>query len=60
MVVFQLLSAVLVLSLDQLFRSRYGALGALCLLLLGVGLRARSTACLSAGAIVFLVLMAQA
>lgn len=60
MVVVQLLVTVLLLGLDQLFQSRFGALGVLCLFLLGAGLRARNTACLSAGAVVFVLLMTQA
>lgn len=60
MVVIQLLSTVLLLGMDQLVQSRFGALGVLCLLLLGVGIRARNTTCLSAGAVIFFLLMAQA
>jgi hypothetical protein len=60
MILIQLLSTVLLMGLNQLFASRYGALGVLCLFLLGVGLRARNTACLSAGAVIFVLLMTQA
>ncbi|MFJ2234311.1 hypothetical protein [Streptomyces sp. NPDC087859] len=60
MVVVQLLSAALLVGLDQLFQSRYGALGVLCLFLLAVGLKARNTACLSVGAVIFVLLMTQA
>ncbi|WP_329244886.1 hypothetical protein [Streptomyces canus] len=60
MVVFQLLSAVAILAVDQLFQTRYGALGILCLILVGAGFRARNTACLSLGALVFVLLMVQA
>jgi hypothetical protein len=45
---------------EQLFQTRYGALGVLCLFLLGAGFRSRDTACLSAGAVVFVLLMTQA
>ncbi|MFF5304879.1 hypothetical protein ACFY5F_36560 [Streptomyces sp. NPDC013161] len=38
---------------------RYGALGLLCLFLLGVGIKARNTACLSAEVLVFALLVAQ-
>lgn len=60
MIVVQLLSAVFTVGLGQLLQSRYGALGVLCMFLLGVGLRARNTTCLSAGAVIFVLLMAQA
>lgn len=60
MIVDQLLGAVLRLGLDQLVQSRFGALGMLCLFLMGVGLRARNTACLSTSALIFFLLMAQA
>jgi hypothetical protein len=59
-IAFQLLAAVFAVGVDQLLQSRYGALGILCMFLLGVGLRARNTACLSAGAVVFVLLMTQA
>lgn len=60
MIVVQLLSAVFTVGLGQLLQSRYGALGVLCMFLLGVGLRARNATCLSAGAVIFVLLMAQA
>lgn len=60
MIVFQLLSTVFLLGLDQLFQSRFGALGVLCLFLFAVGLRARNTTCLCVGAVIFVLLMAQA
>ncbi|MEV6538354.1 hypothetical protein [Streptomyces sp. NPDC051665] len=60
MIVVQLLAAIFTLGLDQLLQSRYGALGVLCMFLLGVGLRARNTTCLSAGAVIFVLLMTQA
>lgn len=60
MIVFQLLSAVAVLAVDQLFQTRYGTLGVLCLTLVAVGFRARNTTCLSVGAVVFVLLMLQA
>ncbi|WP_234024456.1 hypothetical protein [Streptomyces sp. HGB0020] len=60
MIALQLLCTVFLMGLDQLFQSRFGALGILCLFLLGVGVRARNTACLSVGAVVFVLLMTQA
>ncbi|MET9160261.1 hypothetical protein ABZX56_21245 [Streptomyces parvulus] len=60
MVLTQILSAVLMMGLDQLIRSRYGALGMLCLCLLAIGIRARNSTCVSVGAVLFLLLMAQA
>jgi hypothetical protein len=59
-IIVQLLSAVFTVGLGQLLQSRYGALGILCLFLLGVGFRSRNTACLSAGAVIFVLLMTQA
>jgi hypothetical protein len=46
--------------MEQLFRTRYGALGVTFLVLFGIGIRTRNTTFLSAGAVVFLLLMAQA
>ncbi|MBZ3907869.1 hypothetical protein WB401_44540 [Streptomyces brasiliscabiei] len=60
MIVPQLLLAVLALCVDQLFTSRYGALGVVCLFLLGAGVRARDSACVYTGAVIFLLLMVQA
>ncbi|MFJ9907039.1 hypothetical protein ACIRVK_29790 [Streptomyces sp. NPDC101152] len=60
MVFFQLVGAVVALGAQHLFQSRYGTLGFLCLFLLGAGFRARNTACLSAGAVIFVLLMTQA
>ncbi|MEV7739043.1 hypothetical protein AB0O75_44590 [Streptomyces sp. NPDC088921] len=60
MIVFQLVSAVAALAVDQLLETRYGILGVLCLILVAVGFRARNTTCLSVGAVVFVLLMLQA
>ncbi|MCX5333156.1 MULTISPECIES: hypothetical protein [unclassified Streptomyces] len=60
MIVFQLLSAVFLVGLDQLFQSRFGTLGMLCLLLVAVGIRARNTTCMCVGAVIFVLLMTQA
>ncbi|MYR43657.1 hypothetical protein [Streptomyces sp. SID5910] len=60
MIFSQLLSAVFLMGLEQLVQSRYGAFGLLCLCVFGVGVRARSTTCASTGAVLFLLLMAQA
>jgi hypothetical protein len=59
-VVIQLLFAAFTVGLGQLLQSRYGPLGILCLFLLGVGFRARNMTCLSAGAVIFVLLMTQA
>jgi hypothetical protein len=60
MISLRLLGTVLEMGVDQLIQSRFGGLGLLCLFLLGVGIRARSTACASIGAIVLVLLMLQA
>jgi hypothetical protein len=57
---FQLVKTVVVLGAEHLFQSRYGTLGFVCLFLLCAGYRARNTACLSAGAVLFVLLMTQA
>ncbi|MGW7089383.1 hypothetical protein ACWGH2_38685 [Streptomyces sp. NPDC054871] len=60
MVFFQLLSAAIGFTLEQLLMWRYGGLGVLALILLGVGVRTKDRTCLSASAVIFLLLMAQA
>ncbi|MCG8966818.1 MULTISPECIES: hypothetical protein [Streptomyces] len=60
MVFSQLLSAVLTMGLEQLIQSRYGTFGLLCLCVFGIGVRARNATCASTGAVLFLLLMAQA
>lgn len=60
MAFLQLLLTVAVLGTEQLFRTRYGALGLTFLVLFGIGVRTRDTTFLSAGAMVFLLLVAQA
>ena len=60
MISLELLRAVVSLGVEQLMQSRYGALGLLCLFLLTVGYKARNTACLTAGAVIFALLMTQA
>ncbi|MFJ5308376.1 hypothetical protein [Streptomyces sp. NPDC088350] len=60
MVVAELLKAVAALEIEQLMQSRYGALGFLCLFLLGAGIKARSATCASAGAVILVLLMTQA
>ncbi|MGW3263586.1 hypothetical protein [Streptomyces sp. NPDC001056] len=52
-----LLSALLVLGFEQLVQWKYGTAGALGLLLLGVGLKARNPAVSSAGAVLLAVLL---
>ncbi|WP_234336889.1 hypothetical protein [Streptomyces xylophagus] len=48
------------LEIKQLMQSRYGAPGLLCFFLLAVGLKARNATCMSAGAVIFVLLMTQA
>jgi hypothetical protein len=60
MVFFQLLSVVIGLGIEQLIQWRYGAMGIVCLLLITLGVRARNSTCLTAGAVLFVLLMAQA
>ncbi|MFJ9376047.1 hypothetical protein [Streptomyces sp. NPDC101455] len=60
MIFLELLGAVMSLGVEQLMQSRYGALGLLCLFLLGVGFKARNTTCMSVGAVIFVLLMTQA
>lgn len=59
MAFFQLLTTVAVLGIEQLLQWRFGAMGLVCLFLIGVGARTRNTTCLSVGAVVFVLLMAQ-
>lgn len=56
----QLVGAAVMFSMEQLLKSQYGVLGLLFLTLFGIGVKARNTACLYAGAVVLLLLMAQA
>ncbi len=60
MIVGELLKAVMALGIEQLMQLRYGALGFLCLFLIGVGFRARNATCMSVGAVIFVILMTQA
>ncbi|MDX3693495.1 hypothetical protein [Streptomyces europaeiscabiei] len=60
MAFLQLLLTVTVLGVEQLFKTRYGALGLTFLVLFSIGVRTRNTTFLSAGVVVFLLLMAQA
>ncbi|MFD4877732.1 hypothetical protein ACFWOB_30805 [Streptomyces sp. NPDC058420] len=60
MIVGELLKAVMALGIEQAMQLRYGALGLLCLFLLGVGFRARNATCMSIGAVIFVILMTQA
>lgn len=55
----ELLGAVVSLGMEQLMQYRDGALGLLCLFLLGIGLKARNTTCMSVGALIFVLLMTQ-
>jgi hypothetical protein len=57
MPVLALLSAVLVVGLEQLVQWKYGAAGIAGLLLLTVGVKAKSPAVSSAGAVLLALLM---
>lgn len=59
-VILQLVSTVLFLGLRQLAEWRYGAMGIVCLVVLGAGIRARSSTWTSIGAIILVLLMIQA
>ncbi|MCI3272064.1 hypothetical protein [Streptomyces cylindrosporus] len=50
MLVIQLVSSLLTLMLNQALQTRYGASAVLGLLLIGVGIRARSATCAGIGA----------
>lgn len=56
----ELMGAVLALGIEQLLQSRYGGPGLLGLFFLVVGIKARNVTCASAGAVIFVLLMAQA
>ncbi|MBK3569512.1 MULTISPECIES: hypothetical protein [unclassified Streptomyces] len=60
MVVLELRSALFTMGVDQLIQSLYGAPGLLALLLIGVGVKARSRSCAAVGAVVLMLLMTQA
>jgi hypothetical protein len=53
-----LLSAVFVVGFEQLVQWKYGAVGIIGLLLLSVGIKAKSPAVSSAGAVLLAVLLA--
>jgi hypothetical protein len=56
--VLALLSAVLVVGIEQIVQVKYGVAGAVGLLLLTVGIKANSPAVSSAGAVVLALLLA--
>ncbi|MGW5471849.1 hypothetical protein [Streptomyces chartreusis] len=58
-VLIQLLITALGMGFNQLFQSRYGPLGVLCLFLLGIGFRTRDTTCLCVGTVLVVILMSQ-
>lgn len=60
MAIAQLLSAVMVLGLEQFIQWQYGAVGLLCLALLVVGARARNGNWVALGAVGLLLFMMQA
>lgn len=58
--VIQLVGTVMSLGMEQLLQTRFGALGVLGLFLIAVGVRARNSTCASVGAVILVLLMAQA
>jgi hypothetical protein len=54
-----LLSALFVVGVDQFVQWRYGTLGIVGLLLITVGIKAKSPACSSVGAVVLAMTVAQ-
>lgn len=59
MPVFALLAAVLVIGFEELVQWRYGPMGVVGVLLLSIGLKARSATCSSMGAVVLTLLVAR-
>ncbi|MFJ2739374.1 hypothetical protein ACIO3O_06870 [Streptomyces sp. NPDC087440] len=55
-----LVSEFLIDGLEALAQTRYGALGAVCFLLIVVGAKARNGTCTAVGAVLFALLMLQA
>ncbi|WP_019073762.1 hypothetical protein [Streptomyces hokutonensis] len=60
MIATELLYRVSAMAVGQLIQTRYGAPGALALILIGVGVKARSASCASVGAVILVLLMTQA
>ncbi|MEW2134764.1 hypothetical protein [Streptomyces sp. NPDC005435] len=60
MIVSQLVSATLAMGLENLLQARYGGAGLLCVLLLGVGIKAHHAKCAGLGAVLLVLLMLQA
>lgn len=59
MIFTQLLSVVLAALVDQALRTGLGALFLVCLALIGIGVRLRDSAWVTAGTVLFLLLMTQ-
>ncbi|GAA3174177.1 MULTISPECIES: hypothetical protein [Streptomyces] len=59
MPVLALISAVVVITIEQLVQWRYGMAGLVGLLLLTIGIRANSPRCSSAGAVLLALLVAR-
>ncbi|RII13867.1 hypothetical protein DSC45_23205 [Streptomyces sp. YIM 130001] len=59
MPVIAFLAAVLVIGFEQLVQWRYGPMGVVGLLLLTIGVKARSATCSSMGAVVLTLLVAR-
>ncbi|MGI5455937.1 hypothetical protein ACQEWB_22705 [Streptomyces sp. CA-249302] len=58
MLVIQLVGSVLALTLNQLIQTRYGMAAVLGLILIGVGVEARSARCAGAGAALLMLAVA--
>ena len=56
--VIALVLAVFVIGLEQMVQWRYGAMGVFGLTLVGVGVKARNTTCVSVGLLVLALLLA--
>jgi hypothetical protein len=55
-----MLLSTLGIGFEQIVQWRYGPMGIVALVLLGIGLRARNATCASVGAVVLVLLMVQA
>ncbi|MEV0911662.1 hypothetical protein [Streptomyces hokutonensis] len=56
----EMLLSTLGIGFEQIVQWRYGPMGIVALVLLGIGLRARNATCASVGAVVLVLLMVQA
>ncbi|MGW1211282.1 hypothetical protein ACWD5F_16795 [Streptomyces sp. NPDC002499] len=60
MIKARLLSTAFAVVLDQVIQNHYGGLGLLCLLVVGLGIKAHRPTWASAGAVMLVLLMMQA